>query len=106
MSSPPPPAIVLAATLLPTALPGGSGGGGDSEDPAAGVDFDELELEATATTGVIRGIVVDEAIRPVAGAEVGTTLPDGAGARNTTSADDGAFGFDGLPPGTYFLTIG
>lgn len=98
--------ISVAALLLATLLSGCAGGDDGAEDPAvAGADFDDLGLEATATTGVIRGIVVDEAIRPLGGAQVATTLPDGAGARNTTSAADGAFGFDGLPPGTYFLTI-
>ncbi|HJQ92778.1 MAG TPA: carboxypeptidase-like regulatory domain-containing protein [Candidatus Thermoplasmatota archaeon] len=61
-----------------------------------------LELEATDTTGVIRGIVVDEAIRPVAGAEV--TLR-GAGEAVTASTEEGALGFDGLEPGTYFLKV-
>ena len=99
------PSVLLAAVLSATILAGCTGGGGGAQDPAAaGVDFEDLELEATATTGVIRGIVVDEAIRPVAGAQVATTVPDG-GVRNTTSADDGAFGFDGLPPGTYFLSV-
>jgi hypothetical protein len=87
-------------------MAGCSGGAGDEEGSALpAADFEELKLEATATTGVIRGIVVDEAIRPLAGAEIGTTLPDGGAVRNTTSAEDGAFGFDGLPPGTYFLTV-
>jgi hypothetical protein len=91
--------LVATATLL-----SGCTGGAGEDDPAEAVDFGALELEATDTTGIIRGIIVDEAIRPLAGADVGTTLPDGA-SRNTTSAADGAFGFDGLPPGTYFLTV-
>jgi hypothetical protein len=61
-----------------------------------------LELEATETTGVIRGLVVDEAIRPLAGAEV--TLR-GASEGVTTTTEEGAFGFDGLEPGTYFLKV-
>ncbi|HJQ93959.1 MAG TPA: carboxypeptidase-like regulatory domain-containing protein [Candidatus Thermoplasmatota archaeon] len=97
---------LLTATLLATVLAGCTGGG-EGADPGEEVqaDFDDLDLEATATTGVIRGIVVDEAIRPLGGADVGTSLPDGAGERNATSSADGAFGFDGLPPGTYFLTV-
>lgn len=68
--------------------------------PAA--DFEDLALEATATTGVIRGIVVDAAIRPIAGAIV--SLKGDAPATAETT-DDGAFGFDQLPPGTYFLSV-
>ncbi|MFA5944219.1 MAG: carboxypeptidase-like regulatory domain-containing protein [Candidatus Thermoplasmatota archaeon] len=96
------PWVVLLSCA--TLLSGCSGDGDQGADPIAGADFEDLGLEATPTTGIIRGIVVDEAIRPLAGADVGTTLPDG-GSRNTTSAADGAFGFDGLPGGTYFLTI-
>lgn len=56
------------------------------------------QLEATATTGVLRGIVVDEAIRPVAGV---TVVVQGAATRNATTDDAGFFGIAGLPPGTY-----
>src|SRR5687768_679344 len=60
---------VLAVLLF--ALPARSlagcagGGGGGSSDPAPDVDFEDLDLKATATTGRIRGVVVDSAIRPV-----------------------------------------
>ena len=57
-----------------------------------------LAVEATATTGVIRGFVVDEALVPLEGALV--TL---AGGQNATTTPEGAFGFDGLEAGTYFL---
>jgi hypothetical protein len=63
-----------------------------------------LALEATTTTGVIRGVVVDEAIRPIAGATVAVKGGPAAG-RSTNTTDQGAFGLDGLEPGTYFLTI-
>jgi hypothetical protein len=88
--------------LASFALAGCSGGDKDTELPPA--NFEELGLEATATTGILRGIVVDDAIRPVAGADIGYRGPEGA-TKNTTSAADGAFGFDGLPPGTYFLEV-
>jgi hypothetical protein len=68
-------------------------------DPLAG--FDDLDLAATATTGIIRGIVVDEAIRPVANASVTLTPGD----KGTTTTLGGAFGFEGLEPGTYFLRV-
>ncbi len=66
---------------------------GDEQAPT------DYGVEATSTTGVIRGYVVDEAIRPLA--NVSVTLV----ALNKTKAtgDDGAFGFDGLEPGTYFI---
>lgn len=66
------------------------------------MDDEEFDgLEATARTGVIRGVVVDDAIRPIAGALIAIQ----GGPLNTTSADSGAFGFEGLEPGTYFLQV-
>jgi hypothetical protein len=72
-----------------------------AEAPEPIADFDDLDLAATATTGVIRGIVVDEAIRPVANASVTLTPGD----RKATSSLGGTFGFEGLEPGTYFLKV-
>jgi hypothetical protein len=65
-------------------------------------DFSTLGLDATATTGVLRGIVVDDAIRPIAGANV-TLSPAANGAAVTTA--EGTFGFDGLAAGTYFVRV-
>lgn len=80
--------------------------GCSSGDPPAASDdapgATDLGLEATETTGLIRGIVVDEAIRPLANATV--TLVGDVPVRQTTGSD-GAFGFDGLAPGTYFLKV-
>lgn len=53
------------------------------------------------TRGHIAGVVVDQAIRPVAGAKV--HLP-GLDLTRTTDRD-GAFGFVDLYPGPYFITI-
>ncbi|MHB1261201.1 MAG: carboxypeptidase-like regulatory domain-containing protein [Thermoplasmatota archaeon] len=66
----------------------------EADDAARSVD-----VAATDTTGVIRGVVVDGALRPVAGASVRLN----AGAEVETGAT-GAFGFAGLDAGTYFLT--
>ena len=57
------------------------------------------DVEVTDTTGAIRGVVIDEAIVPIAGVLV--QLNTGI---NLTSDDEGAFVFNGLEPGTYFLT--
>jgi hypothetical protein len=93
--------ILLAIALLATTLAGCSGGDPEAK-PEVPVDFDPLELEATETTGVIRGIVVDEAIRPIG--NVSIVLRGGPSELTTTSTPEGAFGFDGLEPGAYFLS--
>jgi hypothetical protein len=91
-----PSAALVAALVL-----AGCSSGQDAPDAALDEKFDDLGLQATSTTGVIRGIVVDDAIKPVAGATV--TL-SGAQAKATTDAE-GLFGFDDLPAQTYFLQV-
>ena len=77
---------------------------GCSDAPEAQTQSAEPEIdygvEATSTTGVIRGYVVDEAIRPIV--NVAVTLQ--ALNQTKTTTDDGAFGFQDLEPGTYFLS--
>lgn len=94
------PGLAVALAALAAGCFGGAGG----KEEGPGANFDDLGLEATATTGIIRGVVVDDAIRPVAGADIGALMAGGT-PQNTTSAPDGAFGFDGLPPGTYILQV-
>jgi hypothetical protein len=76
---------------------------GCAETPPPGIpsDFSGLDLAPTATTGIIRGVVVDEAVRPVANATIRLTPGDA----RTTSTADGLFGFANLAPGTYFLAV-
>ena len=87
----------VAVTVLALALAGCS----NDPRPAATQDFSDLGLEATDSTGVIRGVVVDPAIKPIVDAVV-TVKSTGASA---TTKDDGLFGFDGLEPGTYFIDV-
>lgn len=61
----------------------------------------EPPLVATATTGIIRGVVVDEGIRPLAGVQL--TAASQAHTATTNSTSTGSFGFAGLPPGTYLV---
>jgi Carboxypeptidase regulatory-like domain len=68
--------------------------------PTTDQAFSGLDLTPTSSTGIIRGVVVDEAIRPLAGVRVELTGPQTA---STTSTADGLFGFEGLAPGDYFL---
>lgn len=83
--------------VLSTGLAGCAGSGDGLSDAERAAR--DLQIQATATTGVVRGVVVDQALRPLAGATVVL-----AGGAETTSNEAGAFGFDDLEPGTYFLT--
>ena len=90
----------LAVTLV--LLLAGCSDRPDAATQSTGDDVDFGDVQATATTGVIRGIVVDTAIRPLADALVHIGLPTN---RSTTTGDDGQFAFQDLDPGTYFLTV-
>ena len=97
----PRPALIALLTAC-AALAGCSDDGGDPE--VQDVDFEELELQADETTGILRGVVVDEAIRPIPGVLV-TAVGPGGGNVSMTTKDDGLFGFGKLAPGTYFVSV-
>lgn len=89
-------AVLLVASMT---LAGCTDGGADAADTASDDEaFSDLGFDASSTTGVIRGLVIDEAIRPVEGATV-RLLADPP--RETSSDADGRFGFGDVPPGTY-----
>ena len=94
--------IALAFLLAATLLAGCSDAGGGPEAQEA--DFEQLELQADETTGILRGVVVDEAIRPIPGVLV-TAVGPGGGNVSMTTKDDGLFGFGKLAPGTYFVSV-
>lgn len=91
----------LLAVLLSAAVLAGCAEGGAADEPAA--DFTDLGLQATDSTGVMRGVVVDTAVRPIAGVRLAAVGPGGA-AREATSNAEGLFGLDGLAPGDWFVT--
>jgi hypothetical protein len=97
-------ALPLALPLLLSfvALAGCSSDGDPEADALAEAEraAAELQVEATDTTGVIRGVVVDQAVRPLAGALV--VLANSQ--MNATTSEAGVFAFEGLEAGTYFLT--
>lgn len=90
--------VVLAFIALSLAgCSDGSSPPADDDDP-----FDDLPQDpVSADKGLIRGIVIDPSIVPVEGATV-TLL--GANKEATSNAD-GAFVFNDLDPGTYFLEV-
>lgn len=59
----------------------------------------DVEVDRKATTGAIAGIVVDETITPIAGANISIQNS----ALWTLSDEDGGFAFEDVPPGVYFL---
>lgn len=84
-------ALALVAALL---LAGCSSGGGSKAPP----------LDVDDKTGGIRGLVVDQAVSPLAGATISLTGGPDAG-KSTESGLDGLFNFTGLAPGDYFLSV-
>lgn len=93
---------IAIACLLAAALLAGCADGSRDGPSETGPTFDDLGLQATSSTGLIRGVVVDDAIRPVPGAHVALSGPATAEGMTTEA---GTFGFDALAPGTYFLTV-
>ncbi len=75
----------------------------DESPPVEPEDTQEADgdLQATDDTGVIRGVVVDETIAPIAGVTIVITS---VGAE-TTSLPDGSFGFSDLAPGSYNMRL-
>lgn len=92
-------ALALAGLLTAVVL---GGCANNAADPNAALDkiaTNAPTLEVTDSTGGIRGVVVDSAITPIAGATVAIT--NGPTAKTDKS---GLFTFSGLKPGDYFLT--
>lgn len=88
-------AAVLLAAVLPAAVLAGCSGQGPADGKGAAVP--------PAAAGVLRGLVVDAALRPLAGANVTAT---GAGATlQASTGADGLFNFTALAPGSYAVAV-
>lgn len=97
-----PPALGLL--LLGLALAGCSDSpGGQAGAGGAGGDGGEGTPGGPTGSGSLVGVVVDDAVRPLAGANVSATGPSGT--RTAVSDDEGSFRIDGLAPGVYVVDV-
>jgi hypothetical protein len=92
-------AIFTVALLVAMGLAGCADDLPQSTGSADETAFEEIETQATSTTGVIRGVVVDSAIVPIADVTISLKGQD----KTTSTNEQGAFAFDGLEAGNYFL---
>lgn len=83
--------VAVALVLVAAGLAGCADGGGPEADGGR------------ADGATMRGVVVDQAIRPLAGALVRAV--GGGLSLNSTTGADGLFNFTGLVPGVYVLTV-
>ncbi len=84
--------------LMMTVLSGCAGTGTPS---GSATSLEGVSVSATPDTGVVRGVVLDAGYRPLAGALVALS----AAGKSTMTLDNGAFGFEGLQPATYFVSV-
>jgi hypothetical protein len=96
--------LAFALLLSAAALAGCTGGNAPAGGPSDASQFDDLDVEASSTTGVLLGVVVDEAIRPVKDAQVTVAKPDGTDVEKATD-EQGRFAFGNLAAGTYFVKV-
>lgn len=89
--------LSLGLAVLAVALAGCSGNAPKADPVGPGSD-----LEPTETTGIIRGVAVDQSIRPLAGVVIAAA--SGELRTEMISDDTGFFGMDGLQPGVWFLS--
>jgi hypothetical protein len=88
--------FAVGLLVVMVTLAGCAGGGSKSEAPD---DVVIVKPPAGKGKGVIVGLVLSEAVAPIAGATVTATPGD----LTTTTNENGEFGFGDLEPGTYFL---
>lgn len=67
--------------------------------PADTIDHSAPEVQVGTDTGAIQGVVVDETIAPVGGAQVALPQLD----RTATTNEEGGFGFSDVAPGIYVV---
>jgi hypothetical protein len=93
--------LLVAGLALAGCSSSPSGAGSDDGGLGSGAIGSPKEVQATSTTGGIRGVVVDQAVRPIKGATV--TVSGNGVAKDATTDAGGTFSVSGLPAGTYLL---
>ncbi|HJQ93446.1 MAG TPA: carboxypeptidase-like regulatory domain-containing protein [Candidatus Thermoplasmatota archaeon] len=93
--------LLAVPLVLVVALAGCATGEGEAPQGEAD-DFADKGVKASATTGVLLGVVVDEAIRPVQDA---TVTINGVAEATETTDELGRFAFGSLQPGTYLVKV-
>jgi len=91
--------IAALGVLVASMALAGCAGKGNSPGDTLGASAPTLAV--TATTGGIRGVVVDDAVRPIAKANVAVS----PGNQSAATDASGFFTFSGLAAGTYFLKV-
>lgn len=93
--------VLILVPLMAVLLAGCADDGLPDAAGQAAEPVNAPQLVATETTGVLRGLVVDEAIRPIRNVTVQVNGPSGA--RSTETDLNGFFGFQDLAPGAYIV---
>jgi hypothetical protein len=98
--------VLLAASVFLAGCGGKAGGANQvrlGDGSHLSLDLPpEQQPDPEDIRGAVSGVVVDDAIFPVPGAEVVVRGRD----LRTTAGDDGRFAFEGMPPGLYTLEVG
>lgn len=86
--------VLLVIVLLAAPLAGCLGGDGDADEP-----LQEEQADVTESLGGIQGVVTDNAVQPIVGANL--TLEELG--ETATTANDGSYAFSRIQPGTYTM---
>jgi hypothetical protein len=93
--------VVVATAFIAMAFAGcsGQGNGAAAEPTVEPIAFEDLTV--TESKGLIRGLVLSETITPIQGATVSLISE----AKTLVTDEQGAFVFNELEPGDYFLSV-